>query len=54
MKVQELPPDAASIQELKQFGFLTDDIIAQLVEELPHYLAIADGVTFESEDDKVK
>ena len=54
VKVQELHPDAASIQELKQFGFLTDDIIAQLVEELPHYLAIADGVTVESEEDKVK
>ena len=52
--MQELHPDAVSIQELKQFGFLTDDIIAQLVEELPHYLAIADGVTVESEEDKVK
>ena len=54
VKVQELHPNAASVQELKQFGFFTDVAIAQLVEELPKYLAIADGVVIETEEGKVK
>jgi hypothetical protein len=54
VKVQELHPNSASVQELKQFGFFTDVAIAQLVEELPKYLAIADGVVIETEEGKVK
>jgi hypothetical protein len=52
--VKELHPNAASVQELKQFGFFTDVAIAQLVEELPKYLAIADSVVIETEEGKVK
>jgi hypothetical protein len=54
MKVQELHPDVASVQKLKQFGFFTDAAIAQLVDELPKYLAIAEGVEIETEEGKVK
>ncbi|CAB4025203.1 RNA-directed DNA polymerase from transposon BS, partial [Paramuricea clavata] len=54
VKVQELHPTAASVQELKQFGFFTDVAIVQLVEELPKYLAIADGLVIETEEGKVK
>ena len=52
--MQELHPNAACVQELKQFGFFTDAAISQLVEELPNYLAIADGVAIETEEGKVK
>jgi hypothetical protein len=34
--------------------FLLDAAIAELVEELPNYLAIADGVAIETEEGKVK
>lgn len=54
VKVQELHPNAACVQELKQFGFFTDAAISQLVEELPNYLAIADGVAIGTEEGKVK
>lgn len=54
MQVQQLHPTAASIQELKLFGFFTDVEIAQLVGELPLYLAIVDGAQLETEDEKVR
>ena len=43
MQVQALQPTAASVQELKQFSFITDAQVVQLVEELSNYLAMADG-----------
>ncbi|KAK3749798.1 hypothetical protein QZH41_000861 [Actinostola sp. cb2023] len=54
VKVQELHPNAASVQALKEFGFFSDGEIAGLVQELPNYLASADGTVCESEDDKVR
>jgi len=52
--VQALRPIAASVQELKQFSFITDAQVVQLVEELPNYLAIADGAVVETEEGKVQ
>ena len=53
--MQELHPTAASVQELKHFGFfLTDASIAQLVQELPNYLAIVDGVSIETEEENMQ
>jgi hypothetical protein len=56
VKVQELHPKVSSVQELKQFGFLLHAAIAELVdhEELPNYLAIANGVVIGTEEGKVK
>ena len=48
MQVQALRPSAVSVQELKQFSFITDAEVVQLVEELPNYLAI------ETEEGKVQ
>ena len=44
VKVQELHPTAASVEELKLFFFLNNDPISELVHELPRYLAIDDGL----------
>lgn len=41
------------VQDLKQFSFITDAEVVQLVEELPNYLATADGAAIETEEDKV-
>ena len=54
VQVQALRPTAASVQELKQFSFITDVQVVQLVEELPNYLAIADGAVVETEEGKVQ
>ena len=54
IQVQALHPTAASVQELKQFSFITDAEVVQLVEELPNYLAIADGAAIETEEGKVQ
>ena len=56
IQVQALHPTAASVQELKQFSFITDAEVLQLVEELPNYLdlAIADGAAIETEEGKVQ
>ena len=53
IKVQSLNPTAASRQELRNFPFITDDIIVDLAQELPLYLAAADGVTVTCENDKL-
>lgn len=53
-QVQQLHPTAASVQELKLFGFFSDAEIAELVKELPLYLAVVDGVQVETEDQKVR
>ena len=52
--MQALHPTAASVQELKQFSFITDTEVVQLVEELPNYLAIADGEAIETEEGKLQ
>ena len=45
IQVQQLRPTAASVEELRNFSFLDDDAtIDSLVDELPRYLAKADGV----------
>ena len=49
-----LRPKTASVQDLKQFSFITDAQVVQLVEELPNYLAIADGAVVETEEGKVQ
>ena len=54
MQVQALRPTAVSVQELKQFSFITDAEVVQLVKELPNYLAIADGAAIETEEGKVQ
>ena len=54
IQVQALHPTAASVQELKQFSFITDTEVVQLVEELPNYLAIADGEAIETEEGKLQ
>ncbi|PFX25303.1 hypothetical protein AWC38_SpisGene10087 [Stylophora pistillata] len=53
VQVQALRPTAVSVQDLKQFSFITDAEVVQLVEELPNYLATADGAAIETEEDKV-
>lgn len=54
MQVQALHPTAASVQELKQFSFITDAEVVQLLGELPNYLVIADGAAIETEEGKVQ
>ncbi|CAH3150240.1 unnamed protein product [Pocillopora meandrina] len=55
IQVQALHSTAASVQELKQFSFITAEVV-QLVEELPNYLdlATADGAAIETEEGKVQ
>ena len=54
VQVQSLNPTAESLEEFRNFPFINDDTkIANLAEELPAYLAAADGVTVTCEEDKV-
>ena len=53
VQVQALRPNAASLEEFRNFPFVDDNTIANLATELPTYLAAADGVTCYSEDEKV-
>ena len=54
MQVQHLHPMAASLEEFRNFPFLdNDNIIANLARELPDYLAAADGVVMEDEEEKL-
>ena len=53
VQVQSLAPTAASLEEFRNFPFITDDTIANLARELPLYLAAADGVTVSCENDKL-
>ena len=53
--VQNLHPNAASLAELRKFSFLNNDAtIDGLVNELPCYLAAADGTVIEEEEEKVQ
>ena len=55
VQVQHLRPNAASVEELRKFKFLnTDATIRGLVNELPRYLAVADGTVIEEENEKVR
>ena len=48
-------PNAASVAELRKFSFLNNDAtIDGLVNELPRYLAAADGTVIEEEEEKVQ
>ena len=42
-KVTDLKPTAASLDTLKAFPFFKDELIEALKQELPSYLAAADG-----------
>ena len=54
VQVQSLTPTAESLQEFRSFPFIKDDAkIANLAEELPLYLAAAEGVTVTCENDKL-
>ena len=54
VQVQSLNPTAESSEEFRNFPFINVDTkIANLGEELPAYLATADGVTVTCEEDKV-
>ena len=54
VQVQNLHPNAASLAELRKFSFLNNDAtIDGLVNELPRYLAAADGTVIEEEEEKV-
>ena len=55
VQVQNLHPNAASVAELWKFSFLNNDAtIDGLVNELPRYLAAADGTVIEEEEEKVQ
>ena len=55
IQVQQLRPTAASLHELRNFSFLDNDaVITGLSDELPRYLASADGTQTETEDEKVQ
>lgn len=55
VQVQNLHPNAASVAELRKFSFLNNDAtIDGLVNELPRYLAAADGTVIEEEEEKVQ
>ena len=51
--MQTLNPAARSLEELRNFPFVSDTTIANLAQELPLYLAAAEGVTVTCEEDKV-
>ena len=55
VKVQQLRPTAASVEELRRFRFLDNDAIIQgLTAELPRYLAVADGADLQTEEEKLQ
>lgn len=54
VQVQALRPTSASLEELRNFPFVNNDAtIANLAQELPLYIAAADGVNVACEEDKV-
>ena len=54
IQVQVLKPTADSLEEFRNYPFLNDDnCIASLAQELPAYLAAAEGVTVSNENEKV-
>lgn len=54
VQVQALRPTSASLEELRNFPFVNNDAtMASLAQELPLYIAAADGVKVACEEDKV-
>ena len=54
VQVQNRNPTAASLEEFRDFPFLdNDNMIANLAQMLPEYLAAADGVVMTNDDDKL-
>ena len=53
VQVSALRPDARSLEDLKNFPFVDDATIAILATELPLYLAAADGIMCDSEEEKL-
>ena len=53
VQVSALRPDARSLEELKNFPFVDDVMIAALATELPLYLATVDGVVCDNEEEKL-
>jgi hypothetical protein len=54
VQVQALRPTSASLEELRNFPFVNNDAtIANLAQELPLYIAAADGVNVACEEEKV-
>ena len=53
VQVQALCLTSASLEELKNFPFVNNATIANLAQELPLYIAAADGVNVTCEEDKV-
>ena len=55
VQVKNFRPTAASFLELRNFSSLDNDaVITGLSDELPRYLASADGTQTETEDEKVQ
>ena len=53
VQVTELRPDARSLEELKNFPFVNDAMVAALATELPLYIAAADGLVCNNEKEKL-
>ena len=55
IQVQVLKPTSDSLEEFRNYPFLNnDDSIASLAQELPAYLAAAEGLTVSYEGEKVE
>ena len=53
VQVTALRPDARSLEELKNFPFVNDAMVAALATELPLYIAAADGLVCNNEKEKL-
>ena len=53
VQVTALRPDARSLEELKNFPFVNDAMVAALATELPLYIAAADGLVCNNEMEKL-
>jgi len=53
VQVTALRPDARSLEELKNFPFVNDAMVAALATELPLYIAAADGFVCNNEEEKL-
>ena len=49
LKVCELQPNSTDISDLKAFPFFTDSVLEDLKQELPLYLAKADGLSVDAD-----
>ena len=53
VQVTALRPNARSLEELKNFPFVNDAMVAALATELPQYIAAADGLVCNNEKEKL-